>query len=101
MGTNLLQLVLDYYCCSNLSHHNELHASAKHGEHMALTQPWYEWYQIVVMVGVRVFAKALQDDNLKVYFAEWIVCSNCALFSYLWYLFCKQLKAAMLPWWNK
>jgi hypothetical protein len=33
--------------------------------------------------GVHVFAKALQDDNLKVYFVEEIVCSNCGLFSYL------------------
>jgi hypothetical protein len=33
VGTNLLQLVLDYYYCSNFFHRNELHASAKHGEH--------------------------------------------------------------------
>jgi len=37
---------------------------------MAPTPPRYEWYWIVAMVGVRVFAKALQDDNLKVYFVK-------------------------------
>jgi hypothetical protein len=35
------------------------------------------------MAGVHVFAKVLQKDDLKVYFAKWIVCSNYALFSYL------------------
>jgi len=33
---------------------------------MAFTPPQYEWYQTIAMVGVFVFAKALQDDDLKV-----------------------------------
>jgi hypothetical protein len=50
---------------------------------MAPTSPRYEWYQIVVMVGVCAFAKVLQDDDLKVHFIERIVCSSCIYLSYL------------------
>jgi hypothetical protein len=66
MGTDLLQLVLDYCCCSDLSHPNKLMQVPSMVNIMAPTPPRYEWYWTAAMVRVCIFAKALQDDNLKV-----------------------------------
>jgi hypothetical protein len=68
---------------------------------MAPTPPQYEWYQIVAMVEVRAFAKALQDDDLKVHFIERIVCCSCVFFLLFVICFCKQFRVTMLPCWNK